>query len=238
MNNDVGGESVPTRKSKTQGFSRVEGVLSALSSSLGLERRLKEHTLLQLYNTCVDQKLAGSTRALFIDSSRNLVVAARDASAAQELSLCRRALLHSISKLGRSLGVEIAGVRVDLKHFHRQEEPEPQITPPLPEPVEGDLDRLCLDSHEIASLEALRAGLEQESAQIRDAMIRLVERRLRLSKWRLANGYPTCGRCGNPARRLHASKQDKLCFSCAMEDRYPPADSREHRLPSADRQKR
>lgn len=186
------------------------GLLTRVSSAMGLEKRLREHTVISTWSQIVDPKLAETTRPLFIDLQRNLVVSAQDAAVAQELSLTKPQLLKVLSRLARSVGVDIQGIRVDLKHFHTPVIPEaPAEHKSLPEPSQNDIESVELDAAGQAFLQQLSIDLADH--KLADRVIASARRRLAIAQWRRSHGYPICVECQTPAARLH---EGKTCFTC------------------------
>jgi len=205
-------------------FKRVNNILNRVVAKLGLERRLREHTILKLWPVLVGDNFAARSRPLFIDSESSLVVAVADASVGQELSLLKLPLLRQLKSAGRTIGINIAGLRFDLKHFHEPAAPEtlPGSCQPgtLPEPTGPDLDRLTLPESDLTEIETLRqeldvlpvTGQEQAPPVSAERILAVFERELRLRHWRRLNGYPLCRECANPTRVLHGDRQ--LCPLC------------------------
>ncbi len=99
---------------KKRAMSSVNNVLSQLVSSLNLDRRLKEHTLLGLWPTVIGEPFASKSRPLFIDHEGSIVIAVSEAAVGQELSLMRSQLVKKMRIAGNGLGIEIRGIRFDL----------------------------------------------------------------------------------------------------------------------------
>lgn len=206
-------------------MSDVSSVLNRVLSKLGLDRRLREHTFLSLWPTFVPSVIADRSRPLFIDNERNLVVSVADASTGQELSLMKTRILSQLGPAARSLGIEIRGIRPDLKHYHGQ---STMVYHPLANEdrlqahTEEELLQVELSETEQAQVDELAVRLELEGAskETRQSMLRLFEREFQLRRWRLAHKYPTCDRCGNPVERLHLMKEspDRVCIACQYRD--------------------
>jgi len=109
----------PIRKAKSA-FTSISNVLSEIVGQLGLDRRLKEQTVLNLWPMIVGDAFATKTRPLFIDNQNILVIAVQDASTAQELSFFKREITNKLKQAGAGTGVTIAGLRFDLKHYHNK----------------------------------------------------------------------------------------------------------------------
>lgn len=204
----------------------INTVLNKVVSGLGLEKRLRENALISLWPQVAGETLAPKSRPLFIDIERNLVVAAASGSVAQELSLMKPQLMRHLNKLAASLNVEVKGIRLDLKHFHRDPfddvvEP-PRVPPAQPEPEE--LEKLDLSVDDVASLSQLAESLAKpesgvaDNPELKSRILRLYEREMRIRIWRRHQNYPLCQHCGDPAPRLHTLKGSvdnrRVCPAC------------------------
>jgi hypothetical protein len=212
-----------SRPEKGRAFKRVNYVLTNVMSKLGLDKRLREHTLMNLWPVFVGEKWATRSRPLFIDAEIKLVVAVSDASTAQELSLTRGEILNKLRKAGRSLGIDLAGIRFDLKHYHS---PPPldvlpaAVAPAFPEPEAGDLEKISLGGEDQEELSRLKAALSQneEAGQVISSarILSVFEKELRVRQWMRENSFPLCRACGNPARSLQGPGQ--LCVTCSFSE--------------------
>ncbi len=208
-----------SRRKKSQ-MDLVDKVLPEVMLRLGLEKRLREHALMQVWESVVPKGLAERSRPLFIDHQHNLVVAVRDASVAQELSLMKSKLIGSLASTARSLGLELRGLRLDMKNFHRAKEPE-EAAPetPLPQASEKELRELELSDHDKQLIGELSKKLAEDpdnNGEFNQKAIHAFESQLKLIEWRRRHDYPCCQRCSNPVLRLHDVGSSKLCFNCML----------------------
>ncbi len=211
----------PERRKRSQSeMGLVDKVLPDVMQNLGLEKRLREHALMQVWETLLPRALAERSRPLFIDHQQNLVVAVSDASVAQELSLMKGKLIQSLAATARSLGLELRALRLDMKNFHRaQDEPEPPVELRLPQPSDRDLLEFELGEHDKQLIVELSKKLSEDplnSGHFDEKALRAFETQLKLLEWRRRNGYPCCQRCSNPVLRLHLIGAYKLCFNCTL----------------------
>lgn len=201
----------------------VDKVLPGVLSGLGLERRLREHALMQLWASLLPEALANSSRPLFIDHQHNLVIAVSNASAAQELSLIKGKLMQALEATARSLDIKLVSLRFDLKNFHRPEEKPVPEESPLPQPSDSQLAELTLKGSDIELIGILSAKLEAETGRSEDLKImvlRAFEKQLRLAEWRRRHGFPVCQSCGNPVARLFVHETHKVCFNCLQAQKH------------------
>ena len=200
-------------------FKRLDDVLGKVVGKLGLDRRLQEHTLINLWPVIVGDPWAKRSRGLFLDAEGNLVVAVSDASTGQELSMMKTGLIAKLRGAGRSIGVNVGGIRFDLKHYHGATQPELESPGAglraLPEPTETDIQSVDLPDDDRARIGELKESLSSSDTGCGVAPERILhvfERDLRIKRWQRANGYPSCSRCDMPAAVLHGD--DLVCPPC------------------------
>ncbi len=150
----------------------IDNVLSKLVNSLGLDRRLKEHALLSLWPLMIGEVFADKSRPLFLDYEGNLVIAVKDASVAQELSLLKPAIISKMRMAAQSMNLKVAGMRFDLKHYYG-------ATPPVSdgdrfqahkqirksEPTPQELAEITLSASDLQELAALKKELPPATSQ-------------------------------------------------------------------------
>jgi len=196
---------------------KASAAISKVLSSLGLDKRLREHTLVNLWPAIVGPTFSSRSRAMFIDTEKNLVVTVADASTGQELSLHKRELLKKLKSAGNAVGVAVEGVRFDLKQFYSQKLAESDtlalVPSRLPAPFPEDLEALELNQEELSQLGAIAAATEDAAA--RERVMRLAEMQIKTAKWRKEKGYPLCSRCRASADYLHTA--EALCDLCYLD---------------------
>jgi len=205
---------------KKQSFISVNTVLSNLVGKLDLDRRLKEHALMSLWPSVINDALAQKSRPLFIDAECNLLIAVKDASAGQELSLLKSEILQRFRVLARGVGVEIKGLRFDLKHFHNKDLSASAIAvkSAASEPrtaTKEQLESIVLNVDQLREIAELRTSLEQNAsadANLCQRIVSMYEQELRLKQWRQSSGFPPCPACREPAASVHGA--DALCRDC------------------------
>lgn len=206
------------QNAKRKSLSKVDGVLSRVVHNLGLDKRLKERTLMDLWPTIAGGVLGERSRGLFIDYQGVLVVSVKDAATGHELSLLKPQLFKKIQAAARGLSIELTGLRFDLKHFHKNEVDHTfqESLPPLPEPTAEELANVFLGEAELQDLKEAVAQFEHSHSRaivdLPSRLAALFERQLRLKIWRKKNGYPICSQCKDVTGQIHGSAA--LCSSC------------------------
>jgi len=219
----------------------VGRVLDDVVRGLGLDKRIKEQALRQIWPTLAGEPFQGKTRVLFIDSDGNLVVSARDGSTAQELTFAKRELLAKMRPPAKALGLNLRGLRLDLKHYFDKIEPDTErsmnngslTNVQIETPDEADLNRIELselEKKEIHDLSVALRDTDRSAAfllpreQYEDRLERIAkiyERQLRLVNWRHSKGFPCCSKCNYPTTKLHT--KDKLCSECYLQEKVTKA---------------
>ena len=216
------GERSIKRTSTLKGsFKRLNNVLDAITARLGLDKRLREHTMISLWPVLIGEPWGSRSRGLFFDAEGSLVVAVKDASTGQELSLLKPRILEKLRASGRAMGIVVKGLRFDLKRFHAdlsEENSAHHLSPtPLREPDYSDLSSIQLTNSDLRQIEELRHCLSSSSQLLGisvDRIADLVEQELKLKQWQRANGYPACRICGEPTPHLHG--RQLLCSPCYL----------------------
>ncbi len=219
-------------------FTNVGRVLDDVVRGLGLDRRMKEQALRQMWPTLVGEPFHDKTRVLFIDSEGNLVVSVRDGSTAQELTFAKRSVLTKIRPAVKALGLSIKGMRFDLKHYFDKIElamgsradtnmnNDSSDAYPTETPDEDELNRIELSDREQREIDelsvALRAagfvtpGASEQSESRSQRIAKAFERQLRLINWRHSKNFPSCSKCNYPTTNLHT--KIRLCAECYLEE--------------------
>lgn len=215
--NIVKGTGFARLSAKGKAMKRVSSVLNNVVNKLGLDRRLREHTLMALWPALAGHSWAKRSRPVFIDADGKLVVAVADASTGQELSLMKSELFKKVSAAARSVGVEISGLRFDLKNYYVKDtsfDPR-RVASGLAQPTADDLAAVELPAEDLQELASLKVALnERKDSQLIPAerIISVFEHELRLRRWMRQSDYPICQSCKHPARSLYG--QPGLCLSC------------------------
>lgn len=212
-------------------LTELNNVLTRVVSKLGLDQRLREHTFLSLWPTFVSGPIADRSRPIFIDAERNLVISVADAATGQELSMAKARVMSKVGPAAKSLGIEIRGIRLDLKHYHSTTtlSSHPLASDDrLPAPTEEELASATISAPDQSELSKLAAELEAQHVDedTRTRMLKLFERECRVRSWRIEHGYPRCQRCDNPVERLHKlrnrlseSEFAMVCIACFYADK-------------------
>ncbi|CAN5576498.1 hypothetical protein BH10CYA1_BH10CYA1_22100 [soil metagenome] len=169
---DPNGPAMKRLKRGKRSLNSIDDVLTKLVSSLGLDKRLKEHALLSLWPLMIGEVFADKSRPLFIDYEGNLVIGVKDASVAQELSLLKPAIISKMRMAAQSMGLKVNGMRFDLKHYYGgtpavsegdrfQSHKQPHKMEPSPE----DLAEITLSESDLEELAALKAELPEQTLQ-------------------------------------------------------------------------
>jgi hypothetical protein len=230
----------PSRTRKAA-FADVGQVLDAVVGKLGLDRRLREQALFNLWPVLIENQFVSKTRPLYVDYENNLVVAVQDASVAQELTFHKREITNKLKRAGLTTGVRIEGLRIDLKHYHSlmanpqsddvtlgassmQLHRDPSFA--QMEPDQQDLAAISLSEDQLAEIGQLQVTIESNLSTLNTSTAggakelayrigQILTRQIRLAKWRQMKGFPNCSRCGFSTGQLHTA--EKICSYCYLQ---------------------
>jgi hypothetical protein len=146
----------------------------------------------------------------------------------------RSQLVKRLRIAGNGLGIEIRGMRFDMKHFHKKEETQnygaavEAIRQKRHDNTPGaaELSSVVLCEEELAEIQALKTRLtaaDGENSQIHDRIVGLYEKELRARKWMEANVTTRCQLCADPSPMLYGSQG--LCSTCFFASQVRPAQS-------------
>jgi hypothetical protein len=219
LNNRVkSGARNPPQRAESR-MSPLDAVLPQVVTKLGLERKMREHALMQVLTSLLPEAIARKSRPLFFDQQQNLVIAVKDASVAQEFSMIKNKIMKTLASTASSLSIELKGIRVDLKRFSELPEEMPSDLAPLPKPEDDELAQLTLNQGDMQLISELNSSLSSggsKEAELNVMVLRTFEKQLRLAEWRRRHGYPICPQCDNPVARLIERGEHKLCFNCSL----------------------
>ena len=169
---DPNGPAMKRLKRGKRALDSIDNVLTKLVGSLGLDKRLKEHALLSLWPLMIGEVFADKSRPLFIDYEGNLVIAVKDASVAQELSLLKPAIVSKMRMAAQSMNLKVTGMRFDLKHYYggtsalNEADRIPSHKQPRKmEPTPEELAEITLSESDLEELAALKAEIPQQNSQ-------------------------------------------------------------------------
>lgn len=222
---------------KNKKFTNLSAVLSQVVNKYGIEQRLREHTFMGMWIHVVGEPWSSLSRPVFFDYERNLVVAVRDSSVAQELSLRKHEILNNLRKMARSVGIKLNGLRFDIKSYARIKDLDASIEAAtqssmrareledantLPEPSLEELNQVELEPSDIEELENFQNSIREQvddgegAAQpVLQRVLEVYERDLRRRAWLRKRSFSLCSACGLPDFRLHGAKG--LCGPCFVE---------------------
>lgn len=204
---------------------KVDGlndVLKNVVKGLGIERRIKENTVLDLWPQIVGVKFQSKTRAVSFRQGRNgkiLVVAVESSPFLQEIFLYKNEILKKLDNYTSPLGFKVVDIAFDTKLWNSidynnieitQEEP---FTLNLKQYTEEDLEKIELPQSVINPVKASVDGLSFASDELKKTMINTTLRNLKIQIWRKENGYPCCEVCGIPVRYVKENEAI-LCPAC------------------------
>ncbi|MBZ0184761.1 MAG: DUF721 domain-containing protein [Candidatus Obscuribacterales bacterium] len=225
------GSSTQGARRKRKGFICVSSVLSSVVDKFGLETRMKEHTFMSMWQYVVGEPLSSLSRPIFIDYKRNLVVGVKDSSVASELSFRKVEILKSLKTLARSVGISIAGVRFDIKHYARvlHEEKSMLVAKDqeihrIVDPTREELESVELSADAYEELDRMGQTIStcESGEEVRSKILSIYERELRQRQWLLSKGAPRCLQCGLAQTRLHGSQSlCTPCFVASVSGDYP-----------------
>jgi len=190
---------------RRKGVGELRHLIQGQLGALDLTRKVAEHTAPLVWDEVVGDRIASVTEVVGIDRGV-LRVSAKSAAWAQELTFHKEAILDRLNR--RLQSVAPGPIVTDIRFLnrgigeHRSCAPVPEVEVP-PE----------LDPHEREAIEQSFAEIVDPGMRSRLITARIADRRLH--RWRIANGWAPCPRCGDLIPPW-GSGHDRECPRCRL----------------------
>lgn len=163
-----------------------EGLASLLSESLramNLDMRVREQTVLLVWDEVVGEQVAGAAQPEFVRDGQ-LFVTTKSSVWANELGFYKTDMINRLNK--RVGGPVVKDIVFKVGRVRPRERREV-------EPEERGLEGITLTEDELEKVEAALSGAGEGAADVlRGSLLAL----LRLEKWKQAHGWTPCRKCG------------------------------------------
>jgi len=166
------------------------GLASLISGSLralDLERRVKEQACLVVWDEVVGEQVAGAAQPDFVKDGR-LFVTTKSPVWANELTFYKSDI---IARLNQRVGAPVLTEIVFKAGRIRKKQ---AVAGPPEESGEPDLEGIELTQEELAKVEAVARTAGKEAAGVVQGLLAVA---LRFEKWKRAQGWTPCKRCGS-----------------------------------------
>jgi hypothetical protein len=202
---------------------KVNTILDEVARSLGIERGIKEITLINFWPEVVDERFINKTKAISVISKRGydtLFVAVSSSSVSQELFFIKRNILSKLSPIAFSLGFKIKDIIFDTKIWDEinkeNNNKEDEITHFfVKNPKTEDLKDISVPESIVDSIKESIESQNFSIPELKDRILNTVIIDIKTQIWRKNNGFPSCSKCGIPIN-YYSQDKENLCPICKL----------------------
>ncbi|MFA6989089.1 MAG: DciA family protein [Candidatus Gastranaerophilaceae bacterium] len=209
-------------KNNEAGLESLKDVMAGLSKKLGIEKALKETALIDLWPQIVGPRFENNSKAYTI-LSRNkqniLVVATSSSVVSQELSMFKNEIIKKIYKHASNLDLKINDILFNTKIWGELNKKEKITENTSAEkytksPTEEELNKIEIPEN---LLESIKNSLKEQtfsSDSLKERMLNLMAKDIKIQIWKKNNGFPSCAKCGVPVNYVNFGEKEVLCPAC------------------------
>jgi len=199
----------------------LSSIIKRVSQNLGVERGLKEITIINMWPELVGPRFKDKSRIFSIQNKGTydvLLVGVNSASLSQELTFFKNDILKKLSKSSKKLGFNIKDIMFSTKIW---EEIKPEKQNNIPEktitlyknPTEEDLVSIEVPESIIEPIKESLNSHNFASPEMKEKMYRVIIKDIKTQIWKKNKGHPSCIKCGVPVNKT-VENSENTCLSC------------------------
>ncbi|MDD3013806.1 MAG: DUF721 domain-containing protein [Candidatus Gastranaerophilales bacterium] len=203
-------------------FESLSSVLDKVIKKLGIDRGLKEITLINLWSEAVPYKFRNNSKAVSVVNKGTydaLLVAVSSSAVSQELFLQKKEILKNLSIISLSLEFKIKDLILSTKLWQEVQEipvlkQKQEVTHIfIKNPTEADLYNISVPEKIVDFIKESIKTQNYNSDELKNNMLDMIIKDIKTQIWRKNNGFPVCPQCGIPINYYNENKKI-LCPSC------------------------
>lgn len=210
-------------KRKEEKFIKVNNILDNIAHSLGIERGIKEITLLKYWEEFIDEKFKDKTKAVSVIKKGeydSIMIAVSSSAVSQELFIRKRNILNKISPIAFSLGFKIKDIIFNTKIWNdynteNNKEPEKITHYLVKNPTQEELKDIIVPESIINNIKDSLNKDDFNLPEIKERLLNTIIFDIKTQIWRKNNGFPSCSKCGITINYF-SFEEDKLCPVCKL----------------------
>jgi len=208
-------------KRREDSLIKINSVLDEVAKALGIERGIKEITLINFWTEVAGERFINNSKALSVIKKGgydSLFVAVSSSSVSQELFFHKRNILTKLSPIAFSLGFRIKDIIINTKMWDeinkQNDNKEEEITHFfVKNPKIEDLKDIKVPESIIDSIKESIEAQDFSIPELKDRILNTVIIDIKTQIWRKNNGFPSCSKCGVPINYYSQGKED-ICPIC------------------------
>lgn len=213
-------------KKNKYGLTSLSSVMDDVVKKLGLDRRFREITLINMWPEIIGNRFRDKSRALYVKRKDNidvLVLAVYSSVISQELTLHKNIILNKIAPVAHSLEFNVKDLvfnsslwKPENKNIVNDLYSDPEIIHINNNPTDEDLESISVPENIIFMIRESINNQTFSSPEFKDRLMNTIIKDVKIQIWKKEKGFPICERCGIPINFYH-QKEKKLCPSCKYE---------------------
>lgn len=200
---------------------KIDSVLDGVAKSLGIERGIKEITLINFWPEVIGERFINNSKALSVINKGgydSLFVTVSSSAVSQELFLNKKSILSKLSPIAFSLGFKIRDITLNTKMWDeiikQDNGKEDEITHFfVKNPKDEDLKDIKVPE---SIINTIKESIETQNfsiPELKDRILNTVIIDIKTQIWRKNNGFPSCSKCGISINYYSQGKED-ICPIC------------------------
>lgn|GEM_PF-805995 len=210
-------------KRKEENFIKINSILDGMAKTLGIERGIKEITLLNFWSEVVGQKFKNNSKAVSVINKGGydaLLIAVSSSAVSQELFLGKRNILSKLSPIAFSLGFKIKDIVINTKIWNEinsqnKKQEDETVHHFIKNPTDEELKDIIVPENIINNIKESINTQNFSTSELKDRMLGTVIRDIKVQIWLKNNGFPSCSRCGI-AINYYFQDKESLCPICKL----------------------
>lgn len=203
------------------GFESLGDIMGGVTKKLGIERGLKEITLLKIWPKLVGKRFENSSRAISIINKGKidiLFVAVKSSVVSQELYMFKFDILKKIKLSADSLGFNITDINFSTKFWEtevkaEEEKNEEYMNFYTIEPTDEEMQEIEVPQNIIDLAKKSISYQNFSDEKLKNRMLNTVINDIKTQIWRKNKGFPCCEGCGIPLTHVRETEKP-LCPAC------------------------
>lgn len=209
---------------KSTEFENLNSILLKLSKNLGIERGLKEITLVNLWPEIVGPKFSKNSKIISIFKKNNqdiVLIAVSSSVVTQELLFFKQDILNKLYKIGATLCFDIKDIIFNTKLWDIPERNKDSFRENIEKkdfyftkkPTKEELQQIEVSDIIINKIKKSISTQKFSSDELKDRILHTIIRDIKTKMWRKSKGFPLCSKCGIVLKN-NCLNTEEICPSC------------------------
>jgi len=211
------------KDSRNDSFEKISFISDRVAEELGVERGLKEITLINLWPDIVGPRFKDKSKAVSVlkkSGYDSILVAVSSSIISQELYMFKKDILRKLSPMSKPMGFNVTDLTFSAKLW--DEVKEKNILPEKQEnlahyfvktPSDDEIKYINVPENIINLIKESIQTQNFTTNEQKDRLLGVIIKDLKIQIWRKNNGFPCCKKCEIPVN-YYNPELEILCPSC------------------------